>query len=99
MLRDPDYTLLINSTFSGVATDTSTSEIFNISLQADFDPTSRTDNPFSSFYEAIDAAYFWISGNWVQKDHFDSWAVEVVSLLASIFLVIILQNMMIAFMG
>ena len=99
MLRDPDYTNLQNSTLSGVATDTLTNETLNITLQADFNPTSRTDNPFSNFYTAIEASYFWISGDWVQRDHFDSWPVEVFSLLASIFLVIILQNMMIAFMG
>jgi hypothetical protein len=56
------------------------------------------DNPFSSFATALEATYFWINGDWVQKDHFDFWVIEVFSVMASLFLVIILQNMLIAFM-
>jgi hypothetical protein len=44
------------------------------------------------------AAYFWLNGNWIQRDQFDFWAVNVFTLIASIFLVILLQNMLIAFM-
>ena len=79
--------------------NTTSQETLDLQLNSKFDPTSATDNPFSNFYTAIEAAYFWISGNWVQREQFDFWAVEIFSLLASIFLVIILQNMLIAFMG
>jgi len=86
-----------DSTYSGFATNPSTNEILDIKFKADFDPKS-SDNPFSSFYTALIAAYFWIGGNWVQRDEFDFWAVDVFTLIASIFLVIILQNLLIAFM-
>ncbi|CAB4411151.1 unnamed protein product [Rhizophagus irregularis] len=40
--------------------------------------------------------YFWISDNW---DEFDFWAVDLYTFIASIFLVIVLQNMLIAYMS
>jgi hypothetical protein len=44
------------------------------------------------------ATYFWMGGNWVERNEFDFWAIDLFTLIASIFLVIILQNMLIAFM-
>jgi hypothetical protein len=41
------------------------------------------------------ATYF---GNWIQSDVFDFWAIDVLSLIASIFLITILQNMFITLM-
>ncbi|UZO03240.1 uncharacterized protein OCT59_023648 [Rhizophagus irregularis] len=88
------------STHSGVAKDPSTNwTLYYINLKPDFDPKSSDDNPFSTYYTAIEATYFWMSGNWVQKDKFDNWAVGAFTLIASIFLVIILQNILIAFMN
>jgi hypothetical protein len=57
-----------------------------------------SDNPFTSFSKAMMATYFWIDGDWVQRDEFDYWAVDVLTVIASIFLVIVLQNMVIAYM-
>ena len=96
LLNDPKD-IIVNSKFSGVATNL-TNEVYNITLQPDFNSTDRNDNPFSYFPTAIEAAYFWIFGEWIQKDHFDSPAINTFTLIASIFLVIILQNMLIAFM-
>ncbi|CAB4441087.1 unnamed protein product [Rhizophagus irregularis] len=98
LLRDPINIKTKESTYSGNATNLSTKELLDIKLKSDFDPTSN-DNPFTSFSQAIITAYFWINGNWVQRDEFDFWAIDVFSLIASIFLVIILQNMLIAFMS
>ncbi|RIA84913.1 hypothetical protein C1645_858515 [Glomus cerebriforme] len=98
LLRDPKNIKTKNSTLSGFATNALTKETLNIELTSNFDPKS-SDNPFSSFLTAIEAVYFWISGNWVQKDEFDFWAIDVFTLIASIFLVVILQNMLIAFMS
>jgi len=86
-----------DTTYSGVATNPSTNETLNIKFKSNFDPTS-SDNPFSSFTTAIMAVYFWISGDFVQRDEFNFWAIDVFTLIASIFLVILLQNMLIAFM-
>jgi hypothetical protein len=67
-------------------------------MKADFSSTDRNDNPFSYYPTAIVATYYWLSGNYVQRDAFDFWAVEVFTLIASVLLVTILQNMFIAFM-
>ncbi|CAB4417367.1 unnamed protein product [Rhizophagus irregularis] len=98
LLRDPKNIKIKESTYSGNATNLSTNETLNIDLKSDFNPKSSDDNPFSTFYTAMEAAYFWISGDWVQRDNFDYWAVDLFTLIASIFLVIILQNILIAFM-
>ncbi len=97
LLRDPRNIKTKDSTYSGIATNVSTNETINIKFKSDFDPVS-SDNPFSTFSTAIIAAYFWISGDWVQRDEFDFWFVDMFTLIASVFLVIILQNMLIAFM-
>ncbi|PKC54360.1 hypothetical protein RhiirA1_507095 [Rhizophagus irregularis] len=99
LLRDPINIKIKESTYSGVATNSLTNETLNIDLKSDFDPKSSDDNPFSTFNTAMEAAYFWISGNWVQRDNFSNWAVDFFTLIASIFLVIILQNILIAFMN
>ncbi|RIA87165.1 hypothetical protein C1645_828188 [Glomus cerebriforme] len=88
-----------DSTLSGVATDPLTNQELNIHMKADFDPKSSSDNPFSYFPTAVVATYFWLNGDFVQRDEFDFWAVELFSLIASVLLVTILQNMLIAFMG
>ncbi|GBC18523.2 hypothetical protein GLOIN_2v1769888 [Rhizophagus irregularis DAOM 181602=DAOM 197198] len=98
LLKDPANIRMKDSTYSGVATNSLTNETFNIKLKSDFDPKSD-DNPFTSFSKAIMAAYFWTSNIWVQIDRFDFWAVDSYTFIASIFLVFVLQNMLIAFMS
>ncbi|PKY31485.1 hypothetical protein RhiirB3_489164 [Rhizophagus irregularis] len=98
LLKDPANIRMKDSTYSGVATNSLTNETFNIKLKSDFDPKSD-DNPFTSFSKAIMAAYFWTSNIWVQRDRFDFWAVDLYTFIASIFLVFVLQNMLIAFMS
>jgi hypothetical protein len=67
-------------------------------MKANFDPTDRNDNPFSYFPTAILAIYYRLNGDFVQRDTFDFWAIEVFSLIASIFLTIILQNTLVSSM-
>jgi hypothetical protein len=74
-------------------------ELFNIELKHDYDIMDQNDNPFSFFPTAIMAAYFWLNGDMVQRDLFDFWVIDLFSLIASIFIVTVLQNMLIAFMG
>ncbi|CAJ0843705.1 254_t:CDS:2, partial [Entrophospora sp. SA101] len=67
---------------------------------ADFDSTSSIDNPFSNFWSSIPAAYFWINGNWINRDTYGSYfMVQILSLIASLLIVSIIQNMFIAFMS
>ncbi|PKY25000.1 hypothetical protein RhiirB3_509824 [Rhizophagus irregularis] len=98
LLRNPVNIRTKDSTYSGVATNSLTNETLNIEFKSDFNPTS-SDNPFTSFSSAIMATYFWISDNWIQRDEFDFWAVDIYTFIASIFLVLFLQNMLIAFMS
>ncbi|PKB96218.1 hypothetical protein RhiirA5_404490 [Rhizophagus irregularis] len=84
------------STFSGNVTNNVTHENINIKIKSEFDDK---DNPFSEFLTSIEAAYFWTAGNWVQRDMFDFWAVDLFSIIASVLFVTILQNMFIALMS
>lgn len=68
-------------------------------MTKNFDPNSRLDNPNTNFLDSLISSYFWLSGSYVQNDTWDFWAVETLTLLASIFVVTVLQNMFIAFMG
>lgn len=97
LLRNPVQIKTKDSTFSGTATNSLTNETLNVEFKSDFDPTSG-DNPFTSFSQAIVATYFWLSGDMVQRDEFDNWVVDAFTLIASIVLVVVLQNMLIAFM-
>ncbi|EXX58916.1 hypothetical protein RirG_193500 [Rhizophagus irregularis DAOM 197198w] len=98
LLREPTNIKTKDSTYSGKATNSLTNETLDIELKSDFDPTS-SDNPFTSFFTAIEAAYFWINGDWVQRDEFDFWVIDVYTFISSLFLVIVLQNILIAFMS
>ncbi|CAI2173626.1 3244_t:CDS:10 [Funneliformis geosporum] len=98
LLKDPNIEAR-DSTISGIATSQNTNDVFNVQLVNDFDRTDYEDNPYSYFPTALEASYFWLNGNFVQRDDFDSWAVEAFTLIASIMLVTILQNILIAIMG
>ncbi|CAH1765433.1 12777_t:CDS:2, partial [Entrophospora sp. SA101] len=94
----------------GLVPNVNTYSIFNattnqtvysdITIKADFNSTSSIDNPFSNFFNSIPAAYFWINGNWINRDTYGSYfAVQILSLIASLLIVSIIQNMFIAFMS
>ncbi|PKY41134.1 hypothetical protein RhiirA4_395570 [Rhizophagus irregularis] len=64
-----------------------------------FDLNKATDNYFANFAQSVVAVYFWINGRWDQLQQWNFWPVSVLSLIASVILVIIMQNMLIAFMS
>ncbi|EXX61209.1 hypothetical protein RirG_173230 [Rhizophagus irregularis DAOM 197198w] len=102
LLKNPnDPKIKVKSdTLSGAVTNIINNEtLFNITLESDYDVVDRNDNPFSSFSTAITAAYFWLNGDMIQKDRFDFWVIDLFTLIASIFIVTVLQNMFIAFMS
>src|SRR5687767_9584105 len=100
LLRDPDPKKIdfIDSKMIGIVTNTLTNEALIIELKSEFDTKYSNDNPVSFFPTSIEAAYFWVSGDWIQRDKFDFWAIRLFSILASIVIVILLQNLLIAFM-
>ncbi|CAG8588048.1 8862_t:CDS:2 [Diversispora eburnea] len=65
-------------------------------LQLNVDKSSRQ---YSHFISSIEAVFFWTNGRWNQLDEWDSYSVELISILGSIILVLIFQNMLIAFMN
>ena len=79
--------------------DTSNSDLYsNMTIYQDIDPSYRLDNRYSSFVSSVETVFFWINGRWDQLDQWDNYAVNVISILGSIILVLIFQNMLIAFM-
>ncbi|CAB5188205.1 unnamed protein product [Rhizophagus irregularis] len=101
LLKNPnDPEIKVKSdTLSGTAKNINNETLFDITLESKYDVVDKNDNPFSSFSAAIIAAYFWLNGDMVQRDRFDFWVIDLFTLIASIFIVTVLQNMLIAFMG
>ena len=98
MLQNPTsigYTPNVN-TYS--LYNTTTNETLHVSVKTDYDPSSSSDNLYSNFFSALDATYFWINGIWNQRNSWNAWPVKILSLIGSIMLVSIMQNMFIAFM-
>jgi hypothetical protein len=62
------------------------------------DVDDESDNYYSNFIKSVEAVFFWTSGRWDQLEQWDFWPVDVYSILGSILLVTILQNMLIAIM-
>ncbi|RHZ78104.1 hypothetical protein Glove_168g140 [Diversispora epigaea] len=80
--------------------DTSNSSLYsNITIKQDIDKSYRLDNLYSSFISSVESVFFWTNGRWDQLDQWDNYAVDVISILGSIILVLIFQNMLIAFMN
>ncbi|RHZ79985.1 hypothetical protein Glove_139g299 [Diversispora epigaea] len=71
----------------------------NITIYQDVDTSSRLDNYYSHFYSSVEAVFFWTNGRWDQLDQWDYLPVDAMSILGSIILVLIFQNMLIAFMN
>jgi len=93
------YTPNVNTySLYNTATDQKLSQFQDVSVKTNYDPSSSSDNPYSNFFSAIDATYFWINGIWNQRNSWNVWPVKILSLIGSIMLVSIMQNMFIAFM-
>nr|CAG8440713.1 10864_t:CDS:2 [Entrophospora candida] len=102
LLQNPnDIGLVPNVNTYSIINTTNDQILYNdITIKADFDSASSIDNPFSNFWSSILAAYFWINGNWINRDTYGSYfAVQILSLIASLLIVSIIQNMFIAFMS
>ncbi|RHZ44937.1 hypothetical protein Glove_707g30 [Diversispora epigaea] len=80
--------------------DASNPDIYsNITIYQDVDKSSRLDNYYSDLLSSIIAVFFWTNGRWDQLNQWDSFYVIAMSILGSIALVLIFQNMLIAFMN
>ncbi|RHZ44913.1 hypothetical protein Glove_707g26 [Diversispora epigaea] len=80
--------------------DTSNPGIYsNITIYQNVDKSSRLDNYYSDFLSSIVAVFYWTNGRWDQLSQWDSFAVIAMSIMGSIILLLIFQNMLIAFMN
>jgi hypothetical protein len=62
------------------------------------DVNSISDNYYTNFIKSVESVFFWTSGRWDQLEQWNFWPVDVYSIIGSILLVTILQNMLIAIM-
>ncbi|RHZ83306.1 hypothetical protein Glove_97g62 [Diversispora epigaea] len=80
--------------------DTSNSNSYsNITIYQNIDKSSRLDNYYSSFVLSVEAIFFWTNGRWNQLGQLDNYVENLMSILGSIILVLIFQNLLIAFMN
>ncbi|RIA85727.1 hypothetical protein C1645_830367 [Glomus cerebriforme] len=100
LLRSPDSIDLKPDGQNFAIFNSSTSENLapDIAINQTFDVNDVSDNYFSNFWQSIVAVYFWINGRWDQLDQWNFLPVEILCFVASILLVTIMQNMLIAFM-
>nr|CAG8520206.1 15614_t:CDS:10 [Entrophospora candida] len=82
LLQDPNSIGYVPNVNSYTALNLTTNEQLDLGFQTDFDPNSTSDNPFSNFFTAIEATYFWINGVWTQRDSWNTWAIKVLSMIA-----------------
>ncbi|GBB99153.1 hypothetical protein RclHR1_03430014 [Rhizophagus clarus] len=55
------------------------------------------DNPSKDFGTSFLATYAWLRGSYPQETTWNSWAVEALTLIGSLFLITVIQNIFIAF--
>ncbi|CAG8488069.1 1961_t:CDS:2 [Diversispora eburnea] len=68
--------------------DASNSDLYsNITIYQNINKFSRLDNYYSHFVSSVEAVFFWTNGRWDQLDQWNSYAVDVMSVLGSIILV------------
>ncbi|CAG8455263.1 11419_t:CDS:2 [Acaulospora morrowiae] len=68
-------------------------------IERQVDRNSRIENYYSNLGSSVEAVFFWTNGRWDQLELWDNYAVDVMSILGSLILVLIFQNMLIAFMN
>ncbi|CAG8544828.1 737_t:CDS:2 [Ambispora gerdemannii] len=67
----------------------------NVTLAQTLDWHDSRDNYYFTWQHSIEAVYFWICGRWDQVENWDFWPVDVVTVLASIFVATLMQNLLI----
>ncbi|CAB4379438.1 unnamed protein product [Rhizophagus irregularis] len=95
LLRHPDY---ISEKPSGETFETDDDSSFKFKIHQTYDLDTTSDNYYRKLPQSIIAVYFWMLGRWDQLENWNFWPITVLSIIASILLVFIMQNMLIAFM-
>ncbi|GBC00054.1 hypothetical protein RclHR1_03720015 [Rhizophagus clarus] len=97
LLSHPNDINLVPNQNTYTLLNTATQESYTFTQNIDVN--SDNDNLFHNFFTSIKAVYFWINGQWDQIDQWDFWPVVGLSIFGSLFLVIIMQNILIALMS
>ncbi|RIA85730.1 hypothetical protein C1645_808118 [Glomus cerebriforme] len=94
LLRSPDLIHLVPNGQSFTSVNLNP----DITINQTFDVNNVSDNYFSNFWQSIVAVYFWINGRWDQVDQWNFLPIEILCFVASILLITVMQNMLVAFM-
>uniref|UniRef100_U9TF23 Ion transport domain-containing protein n=1 Tax=Rhizophagus irregularis (strain DAOM 181602 / DAOM 197198 / MUCL 43194) TaxID=747089 RepID=U9TF23_RHIID len=86
----------ITSKKSSYTIQNSAGDVIGTSLQ-DFD--RKQDNPSKDFGTSFLSTYAWLRGSFPQEAIWDFWAVEALTLIGSLVLITVIQNMFIAFLS
>ncbi|CAI2177385.1 15061_t:CDS:2, partial [Funneliformis geosporum] len=98
ILKDPASIGLQPNGNSFVIEDPNPDSTIDTKITQEFDIDKPIDNYYVKFPYAVMGVYFWILGRWDQLEVWDFWPIYVFSIAASILLVIIMQNLLVAFM-
>jgi hypothetical protein len=93
LLQHPDFTNLTPKASTSTLTNP-TGEIVG-TITADFDRIN--DNPSKDLVTSFLSTYAWLRGSYAQDDRWDFWAVQALTLTASLFSITVVQNIFIAF--
>ncbi|CAG8716744.1 12529_t:CDS:10 [Rhizophagus irregularis] len=98
LLQHTDFSDLddITSKKSSYTIQNSAGDVIGTSLQ-DFD--RKQDNPSKDFGTSFLSTYAWLRGSFPQEAIWDFWAVEALTLIGSLVLITVIQNMFIAFLS
>ncbi|RIA97955.1 hypothetical protein C1645_751253, partial [Glomus cerebriforme] len=74
-------------------------DLGDYTISQDFNLSDPLDNYYVSLPYSIMAVFFWILGRWDQLEEWNFWPIYVLTIVAGILLVIIMQNMFTSFMA
>src|ERR1043165_7396124 len=93
LLKHPEFTDLTPTTSTSTLTGPNGEYMGKIT--EDFDRIN--DNPSRDFLNSFLSTYAWLRGSYPQIDVWGFWAVQALTLIASLFLITVVQNIFIAF--
>ena len=70
----------------------------NYTVYQDYNPKDVSDNSFASFWSSVLSAYNWMNGRWDNLD-WNYYPIQLFTIVASLLLVIVMLNILIAIMG
>ncbi|GBC38196.1 uncharacterized protein OCT59_005945 [Rhizophagus irregularis] len=86
------------SSFTITPTDSDSDQPLPYNVEQFINVDSKSDNFYTNFIKSVESVFFWTGGRWDQLEQWEFWPVDVYSIIGSILLVTILQNMLIAIM-